>query len=66
LRWAFYLCKKKMLKHEREMLLFVAFQGAIGTLAAFIGYFVVGVDDINAMFRFTAYMLTDALRFWPT
>jgi hypothetical protein len=49
-----------MLKHEREMLLFVAFQGAIGTLAAFIGYFVVGVDDINAMFRFTAYMLTDA------
>lgn len=49
-----------MLKHEQEMLLFVAFQGAIGTLAAFIGYFVVGVDDINAMFRFTAYMLSDA------
>jgi hypothetical protein len=49
-----------MLKHEREMLLFVAFQGAVGTLAAFVGYFVVGVDDINAMFRFTAYMLSDA------
>lgn len=42
------------------MLLFVSLQGAIGTLAGFIGYFVVGVDDINAMFRFTAYMLSDA------
>jgi hypothetical protein len=49
-----------MSKHERGMLLFVALQGAVGTLAGFIGYFVVGIDDINAMFRFTAYMLSDA------
>ncbi|WP_244817570.1 hypothetical protein [Caballeronia sp. Lep1P3] len=49
-----------MSKHEQEMLLFVSLQGAIGTLAGFIGYFVVGVDDTNAMFRFTAYMLCDA------
>ncbi|WP_175942111.1 hypothetical protein [Caballeronia sp. BCC1704] len=49
-----------MSKHEQEMLLFVSLQGAIGTLAGFIGYFVVGVDDTDAMFRFTAYMLCDA------
>jgi len=49
-----------MSKHENEMLLFVGLQGAIGTLAGFIGYFVVGVDDIDAMFHFTAYMLSDA------
>lgn len=47
-------------KHERSLLPFIAMQGAIGTAVGFIGYFVVGNQDANAMFRFTALMLTIA------
>jgi hypothetical protein len=47
-------------RHERALLPFVALQGAIGTLAGFIGFFVVGNQDIGAMFEFTALMLTVA------
>jgi hypothetical protein len=47
-------------QHERPLLPFIALQGAVSTLAGFIGYFVVGNQDIGAMFRFTALMMTIA------
>lgn len=51
----------KISQHERMLLPLSALQGAVGTLGGFIGYFVVGGQDINAMFRFTAEMLTAAM-----
>lgn len=45
-------------RHERALLPFIAFQAAVGTLGGFIGYFVVGNQDVNAMFQFAALMLT--------
>jgi hypothetical protein len=46
---------------ERAILPLIALQGAVGTLGGFIGFFVVGTQDVNALFRFTAGMLTAAM-----
>lgn len=51
----------KLSRHERALLPLIALQGAVGTLGGFIGYFVVGTHDIDAMFRYTASMLTAAM-----
>jgi hypothetical protein len=48
-------------QHERALLPLIALQGAVGTLGGFIGYFVIGTQNVNAMFRFTAGMLTAAM-----
>jgi hypothetical protein len=48
-------------RHERALLPLIALQGAVGTLGGFIGFFVVGAQNVNAMFRFTAGMLTAAM-----
>lgn len=44
--------------HERALLPFVTLQGAVGTMAGFIGYFVINDQNIAAMFEFTTLMLT--------
>lgn len=46
---------------ERTLLPFVALQGAVGTLSGFIGYFLIGGHRHEAMFEFTALMLTVAM-----
>jgi hypothetical protein len=46
---------------ERALLPIIALQGAVATMGGFIGYFVVGAHDVNAMFRYTASMLTTAM-----
>ena len=51
----------KISSHERALLPLIALQGSVGTLGGFIGFFVVGAEDVNAMFRFTACMLTAAM-----
>src|SRR3954469_9860538 len=51
----------KISSHERALLPLIALQGSVGTLGGFIGFFVVGAHDLNAMFRFTAGMLTAAM-----
>jgi hypothetical protein len=51
----------KISSHERAILPLIALQGAVGTLGGFIGFFVIGSHDVNAMFRFTACMLTAAV-----
>jgi hypothetical protein len=48
-------------KHQRALLPLIALQGAVATIGGFIGFFVVGAQDVNAMFRFTAGMLTAAM-----
>ncbi|MEN3365067.1 MAG: hypothetical protein V7606_2341, partial [Burkholderiales bacterium] len=47
--------------HQRALLPLIALQGAVATIGGFIGFFVVGKQDVNAMFRFTAGMLTAAM-----
>jgi hypothetical protein len=47
--------------HQRALLPLIALQGAVATIGGFIGFFVVGTQDMNAMFRFTACMLTAAI-----
>jgi hypothetical protein len=51
----------KISPHERALLPLIALQGAVGTLGGFIGFFVIGAQNVNAMFRFTAGMLTAAM-----
>jgi len=46
------------IKFQRTLLPFVAFQAAVGTLGGFIGFFVVGNQDIGAIFQYSALMLT--------
>jgi hypothetical protein len=47
--------------HQRALLPLIALQGAVATIGGFIGFFVVGKQDVNAMFLFTAGMLTAAM-----
>jgi hypothetical protein len=47
--------------HHRALLPLIALQGAVATIGGFVGFFVVGAHDINAMFRFSAGMLTAAM-----
>nr|WP_314629992.1 hypothetical protein [uncultured Noviherbaspirillum sp.] len=47
--------------HERSLLPFVALQGAVCTLSGFIGYFLMRQRGHEAMFEFTAIMLTFAM-----
>jgi len=47
--------------HERALLPLVGLQGAIGSLAGFIGFFIVDRHDLHALFRYTAGMLTVAM-----
>ncbi|WP_019141562.1 hypothetical protein [Noviherbaspirillum massiliense] len=51
----------KAFSRARSLLPLIALQGAVSTLGGFIGYFVVGGQNVNAMFRFTAIMLTVAM-----
>jgi hypothetical protein len=51
----------KISNHQRTLLPLIALQGAVATMGGFIGFFVVGTQDVNAMFRFTAGMLTAAM-----
>jgi hypothetical protein len=51
----------RLSSQERALLPIIALQGAVATLGGFIGYFVVGAHDMNAMFRYTAGMLTAAM-----
>lgn len=47
--------------HHRSMLPLIGLQGAVGSMGGFIGYFVVGSQNLHAMFRYTAGMLTAAM-----
>jgi len=49
-----------MLNDRSSLLGFVTLQGAMGTLAGFIGFFVVGNDDLGSVFGFTGRMLSYA------
>jgi hypothetical protein len=51
----------KLSQQERALLPIVALQGAVATMGGFIGYFVAGAHDVNAMFRYTAGMMTAAM-----
>lgn len=46
---------------HRSLLPLIGLQGAIGSMGGFIGFFVVGAQDLHAMFRYTAGMLTAAM-----
>jgi hypothetical protein len=46
---------------QRAILPLIALQGAVSTLAGFIGFFVMRERDVNALFAFTALMLTAAV-----
>ncbi len=46
---------------ERALLPLIGLQGAVSTLAGFIGFFVVEAHGMNGMLRFTAGMLTAAI-----
>lgn len=46
---------------QRSMLPLVGLHGAIHSLAGFIGFFVVGGQDLHALLRYTAGMLTAAM-----
>ncbi|HJV79653.1 hypothetical protein [Noviherbaspirillum sp.] len=50
-----------MSPHQRALLPLIGLQGAVGSLGGFIGFFVVGREDLQAMFRYTAGMLTAAM-----
>jgi hypothetical protein len=50
-----------MSSHQRTLLPLIGLQGAIGSLGGFIGFFVVGRNDIHAIFRYSACMLTVAM-----
>jgi|GEM_PF-2398306 len=51
----------KLTPHQRALLPLIGLQGAVGSLGGFIGFFVVGKQDLHAMFRYTACMLTAAM-----
>lgn len=46
---------------HRAILPLVGLQGAVGSVGGFIGFFVIGTQDLHAIFRYTAGMLTAAL-----
>jgi len=50
----------KLTSHHRTLLPLAAVQGAVGSLGGFIGFFVIGANDLDALFRYTAAMLTAA------
>lgn len=47
--------------HARALLPLIALQGAVSTMVGFIGFFVMHADNVHALFRFTAWMLTTAM-----
>lgn len=47
--------------NERALLPSIALQGAISTLGGFIGFFIMRAQNVDAMLRFTAGMMTAAL-----
>ncbi|HZW20685.1 hypothetical protein [Noviherbaspirillum sp.] len=47
--------------HQRSLLPLAALQGAVGSFGGFIGFFVIGAHDLDALFRYTAAMLTAAM-----
>ncbi|GIZ53026.1 hypothetical protein [Noviherbaspirillum aridicola] len=50
-----------MTPNQRAILPLIGLQGAVGSLGGFIGFFVVGRDDVHAIFRYSAAMLTVAM-----
>lgn len=50
----------KSSSHQRALLPLIGLQGAVGSLGGFIGFFIVGSHDPDAIFRYTAGMLTAA------
>lgn len=46
---------------HRQLLPLAALQGSIGSFGGFIGFFVIGTHDLDALFRYTAGMLTAAM-----
>lgn len=53
----------KSTPHQRALLPLIGLQGAVGSIGGFIGFFVIGAQDLHALFRYTAGMLTTA---WAT
>ena len=51
----------KLTPHQRALRPLIGLQGAVGSLGGFIGFFIIGREDLQAMFRYTAGMLTAAL-----
>lgn len=47
--------------HQRALLPLIGLQGAVGSIGGFIGFFIVGTQDLHAIFRYTAGMLTTAV-----
>lgn len=47
--------------HARSLLPLIALQGAVSTMVGFIGFFVMHAGDVQALFRFTAWMLSTAV-----
>ena len=47
--------------HHRTLLPLAALQGAVGSFGGFIGFFVIGTHNLDALFRYTASMLTAAM-----
>lgn len=47
--------------HHHTLLPLAALQGAVGSFGGFIGFFVIGAHDLDALFRYTAGMLTAAM-----
>jgi hypothetical protein len=47
--------------YQRAILPLVGLQGAVGSIGGFIGFFVIGTQDLHAIFRYTAGMLTAAM-----
>ncbi|MGE5652124.1 MAG: hypothetical protein ACM34A_18165, partial [Bacillota bacterium] len=47
--------------HQRALLPLIGLQGAVGSLGGFIGFFVMGSNDLQAILRYTAIMMTTAL-----
>ncbi|MGV3742838.1 MAG: hypothetical protein ACO1NO_11070, partial [Burkholderiaceae bacterium] len=47
--------------HTRTLLPAIALQGAVSTMVGFIGFFIMQANNVHALFRFTAWMLTAAV-----
>lgn len=47
--------------HYRTLLPLAALQAAVGSFGGFIGFFVIGAHNLDALFRYTAGMLTAAM-----
>lgn len=47
--------------NQRALLPLIGLQGAVGSIGGFIGFFIIGTQDLQAIFRYTAGMLTAAL-----